>query len=51
MAMKVSTGGRLNAINMLRALSDSLSGVADGDGSRGGAEAALAGRTDVTAIL
>ena len=46
---KVATGGRLNALNTLRALGNSLSGVAyddaDGDGSRGGAEAALAGRT------
>ena len=46
---KVATGGRLNALNTLRALGNSLAGVAfddaDGDGSRGGAEAALAGRT------
>ena len=46
---KVLTGGRVNALNTLRLLGNSLSGVAyddaDGDGSRGGAEAALAGRT------
>ena len=46
---KVATGGRVNALNTLRLLGNSLSGVAyddaDGDGSRGGAEAALAGRT------
>jgi subtilisin family serine protease len=45
----VGTDGRLNALGTLRALGNSLSGVAyddaDGNGSRGGAEAALAGRT------
>jgi subtilisin family serine protease len=49
LAGKVATGGRLNALGTLNALGNSLSGVAyndaDGDGSRGGAEAALAGRT------
>jgi subtilisin family serine protease len=46
---KVASGGRLNALGTLRAIGNSLSGVAyndaDGNGSRGGAEAALAGRT------
>ena len=46
---KVTTGGRLNAARTLNSLAHSLSGTsfhdADGGGSRGGAEAALAGRT------
>jgi hypothetical protein len=46
---KVATGGRLNALGTLRQLANSVGGVAfddaDGDGTRGGAEAALAGRT------
>ena len=46
---KVATGARLNALGTLRAVGSTLSGVAfddaDGDGTRGDAEAALAGRT------
>jgi subtilisin family serine protease len=49
LAGKVASGGRLNALGTLRDLGNSVSGVAyndaDGNGSRGGAEAALAGRT------
>jgi subtilisin family serine protease len=49
LAGRVATGGRLNALGTLRALTNSVSGVvyedSDGNGSRGAAEAPLAGRT------